>query len=192
MEPSAGAGAPPPGSAGGAARTELRQKGQAYLDSVLASAAPRGSRPARTPADFFEPRRGGIGDGAPFAGMAGGTPRGAPRSSTFVRGRGVAAYVDPDLLAMGTFLEHARAGGVLALFGVSTAAQLVLAKAAAAVLPGAPLCLAIAHLAPAAALCRAAATHQIVDAEPPTARVRAAHVFASARLASGLHSLRLR
>jgi hypothetical protein len=177
MDAPAASGAPAPPAAppaaapsvGAAARADLRLKGQAYLDTVLKGGGGGGSRPRQ---DFFEPRRGGIGDGTPFSAGAG-TPRGAPRTSTFVRNRGVAAMVDPDLLAMGTFLEHARAGGVLALFGVTTAAQLVLAKRSVAVLPGAPLVLLLLHLAPASALCRAAAQHALVDAEPPTLRVRA-------------------
>jgi hypothetical protein len=161
------AAAPPPG--GAAARADLRLKGQAYLDTVLKGGGGGGG--ARPRQDFFEPRRGGIGDGTPFFAGAG-TPRGTPRTSTFVRNRGVAAMVDPDLLAMGTFIEHARALGVLALFGVTTAAQLVLAKRSVAVLPGAPLLLLLLHLRPTAALCRAAAQHALVDAEPPTLRVR--------------------
>jgi hypothetical protein len=163
-----------PAAAEDSSKARARAAGAAYLEKVLAagSSDARGGAPAArhaTGSSFFEPRRSGVGDGVAFGGAGAGAPRGPRVSATFVRGRGVAAYVDPDVLAMGSFLEHARAGAVLALFGATTAAQLVLAKRSVAVLPGAQLTLLLIHLLPSALLCRAAQQHEVVDAPRPSA-----------------------
>ena len=177
--------------AGAEDKARVRAAGEAYLEQVLAgSGAGRPGASASRHASFFEPRRSGVGDGVAFGGAGAGAPRGPRTSATFVRGRGVAAYVDPDVLAMGSFLEHARAGGVLALFGATTAAQLVLAKRSVAVLPGAQLTLLLLHLLPSALLCRAAQQHEVVDAPPPSAaRALAALPNAAAHAALALCAL---
>ena len=84
---------------------------------------------------------------------------------------------DPDILAVGSFLEHARLGGVLLLFGVCTSAQTVLLRAALYHCPRAYTLLAAAQLLPTAWLVAAAGRHGLLvapDAALSVARARAA------------------
>ena len=83
---------------------------------------------------------------------------------------------DPDILAVGSFLEHARLGGVLLLFGVCTSAQTVLLRTALFHCPRAYTLLAAAQLLPTAWLVAAAGRHGLLVAPDAlsVARARAA------------------
>jgi len=83
----------------------------------------------------------------------------APRASRAAR----RAALDPDVMAMGTFLEHARVGALLAVAGGCTASQLVLLRLAVLAFRSAPLSLLLMHCAPCAALAHAAQTHGLVS-----------------------------
>ena len=135
----------------------LEQKGAAYLDAVLA---------------------GGAAADAPLV------PASAPVRTARAARR---AVLDPDVLAMGTLLEHAGALGLFALFAVATSASLVLAQKALRALPGAPLTLLLAQLAFTAALCRASATHGLLPSSDAAWSTRRA-----AQAAPGAPSLRRR
>jgi hypothetical protein len=92
-----------------------RAKGAQYLAQIMAKG---GAKPvaARERKDFFEPRPSDYGGATSLGGGGLATPRlGALRAATFVRGRGVAALVDPDVLAMGSMLEVSSSFGLPSL-----------------------------------------------------------------------------
>jgi hypothetical protein len=130
-----------------ASREALRQKGEAYLEAALSS--------------------GGATTVPPSVVLATAAPRGSRRST----------LQDPDILAVGSFLEHARLGGVLLLFGVCTSAQTVLLRAALFHCPRAYTLVTAAQLLPTAWLVAAAGRHGLLvapDTALSVARARAA------------------
>jgi hypothetical protein len=74
--------------------------------------------------------------------------------------------LDPDVLAMGTFIEHAWAGVLLSSGGVATASCRVLQAAALRALPRAACALLLLQCSVSALLCRAAGAQGVVAAEP--------------------------
>jgi len=130
-----------------ASREALRQKGEAYLDAVLSA-----------------------GD----AGVVSAVHPQATATSLRAARRSAA---DPDILAVGSFLEHARLGALLLLFGVCTSAQSVLLSKALFYAPRAFATLATLQLLATAGLVHAAAVNGALvaaDATLSLARARAA------------------
>jgi len=120
---------------------ELIAKGNAYLDAVIAGSAE--SAPAVAP-----PRRSA-------------RPAGA---------RVRRPVLDPDVLAMGTLVEHAWAAVLLSAFAVATSVSLVLQAAALRASNG-PLTLLLVQLSFTAALCRTAGSQGVVPgADAPSQR----------------------
>lgn len=130
-----------------ASREALRQKGAAYLDAVLS------------------------------AGDAGVVAAVQPLSTTATSLRAARrSAADPDILAVGSFLEHARLGALLLLFGVCTSAQSVLLSKALFYAPRAFATLATLQLLAAGLVHAAAVNGALVaaDATLSLARARAA------------------